>query len=470
MTPTPEQDHILSLATTTSDNLMLNALAGTGKSATLKLIEAAAPVKPILVLAFNKKIADDAAKSMASTTTVRTFNGLGHRIWAKATRTFKPEPRKTADLFRTMIDEAPKADRGDMWDAFWSVIEAVGKAKSHGYIPDAHARANKRLADWPTVAAALDEEPTPEIRRWVDALLLRSITAAYAGTCDFDDQIYMPTLFAGTFPEFPLVMVDEYQDLNPINHAMIRKLVKHRLIGVGDPNQSIYAFRGANSNGMTEAVATYNMTECDLTLSFRCPEAVVRNVWWRVPKFRWSTPGGQVSDLTALHTADLPDRATFICRNNAPLYALAMRCLTAGIGVNVGGSDIGPRIVRQMKKLGPEDMSRAALLAAIEEWLAAKEDRGSKTAADTAACMRVFASHGANLGQAILYAEHLFKQDGQLHFTTGHKAKGLEYPTVFHLDPWLIGTTEQEKNLNYVISTRSSDYLATINSNDIEVQ
>lgn len=38
---------------------------------------------------------------------------------------------------------------------------------------------------------------------------------------------------------------------------------------------------------------------------------------------------------------------------------------------------------------------------------------------------------------------------------TGHKAKGLEWNTVYHLDPFLIGESEQELNLKYVIGTRS---------------
>jgi superfamily I DNA/RNA helicase len=71
-----------------------------------------------------------------------------------------------------------------------------------------------------------------------------NIEQAFRGIIDFDDQIYMPTLFGGSWPQFPLVMIDEAQDLSPINHAMLSKLVKHRLIAVGDPYQSIYGFRG----------------------------------------------------------------------------------------------------------------------------------------------------------------------------------------------------------------------------------
>ena len=470
MTPTDEQAHILSLVANTSDNLMINALAGTGKTATLKLIEAASPIKPILVLAFNKKIAEDARKTMATTTSVLTLNSQGHRIWAKAIgRNFKPDARKTGTLYREMITSAPKSQISPMWDAYHPVLEGVARAKSLGYIPKAHANHAKSLCTWAAVARTMDEEPDEFTHRQIEAALLRSITLAYEGVCDFDDQVYMPTLFSGTFPEFPLVLVDEFQDLNPVNHAMVRKLTRHRIIGVGDPHQSIYEFRGAMPNGMSHATTTYSMTTCDLSLSFRCPEAIVRSVHWHVPNFRWSKPNGTVIDLSSLDISDLSSGGTFICRNNAPLFSLAMRCLSAGVGINISGSEVGPRITRIMKKLGPDTMSRDALRNAIAEWLAAKEERGSKTAADTAACMLVFASHGENLAQSLLYADHLFAQTtGKLLFTTGHKAKGLEWPVVFHLDPHLLQSNAQDRNLSYVISTRSSDQLYTVATNAVE--
>ena len=467
--PTPEQETILHLARTSSVNLMINALAGTGKTTTLEMIENVVTTKPILYLAFNRKIADDATKRMASTTTVRTFNSLGHRIWAKSiAKQFKPDGKKIPDLLRVAINEEKvRGTKQALWDNFWQIVNGVNTARSIGYIPHGHAMHAKSLADIATLSEACDEPPDDFTLRQINALLSRSIAAAFDGLCDFNDQIYMPTLFGGNFPEFPLVMVDEYQDLNAVNHHMVTKLVKHRLIGVGDPYQSIYEFRGAVSGGMGAAVRQFAATECDLSVSFRCPEAVVRSVHWHVPAFKWTKPGGEVKTLRKLSAPDIPEEATFICRNNAPLFKLAMKLLGSGRSVSVSGSDIGPRLIGQMKKLGDQNLKQSDVLVAIDSWLEERLAKGSKSAPDTAECMRVFATAAPTLSSAIAYADHLFAQRGNLTFTTGHKAKGLEYPVVYHLDPWLLSATEQDKNLSYVISTRSADRLYEVESPDI---
>ena len=79
----------------------------------------------------------------------------------------------------------------------------------------------------------------------------------------------MPALFAGHYPSFPMVMIDEYQDLSPVNHAMVSKLCRNsRQIGVGDPTQAIYEFRGADSNAMARATDQFSMDTFPFPLAF----------------------------------------------------------------------------------------------------------------------------------------------------------------------------------------------------------
>lgn len=470
MNPTDEQAHILDLAAGTEDNLILNALAGCGKTSTLEMIERTVKAKPLLYLVFNKKNAEEATERMLSTTTVRTFNSLGHRIWSKAVaEKISLDPKKSHTILRGMIDEVKdKSAKSEIWSSYWEVINGVALAKALGYIPDGKYPNAKRLIEQTAFHQALDEKPDDLISDLIDVVLSRSIKTAYEGFIDYNDQIYMPALFGGTFPRFPLVKVDEAQDLSPVNHAMLEKLCKGRIIAVGDPWQNIYGFRGAKQGGMTKLREKYSMKPCDLSISFRCPQAVVEAARWRVPHFKWIKPGGHVEGLTTLAPSDIPDGSAIICRNNAPLFRVALNLLMAGRGVTVSGSDIGPKLVALMKKLGDEDMTQASMLSAIDDWLDERLAKESTTAADLADCMKVFARSGTTLSQAIGYAEHLFAQRGRIRLLTGHKAKGLEFDTVYHLDKFLCREDEQDQNLRYVITTRSADRLYEIDSANIK--
>jgi len=468
---TDEQLDILNAATATRDNLMISALAGTGKTTTLEAVERAVPRGPVLYLVFNKKNATEATERMLSTTTVRTFNSMGHRIWSAAqSKRLAVDAKKCNTLMRSIIDSVPYDQRETLWALYHEVITGVALAKALGYIPEGIYPNARRLVNRNQFHSALDEVPDDLTADLIDSVLKKSIKQAYDGLIDYNDQVYMPALFGGTFPKFPLVLVDEYQDLSPVNHALLERLIKGRLIGVGDPYQNIYGFRGAKAGGMKQATAAYACASLPLSISFRCPSEIVKNVHWRVPHFRWLTEGGSVERPNRLSPDDLPDEATIICRNNAPLFNCAMRLLGAGRSIAISGSDIGPRLVGTMRKLGPETLAREGVLQSIKEWRADHLERESKTANDMADCMRVFAEHGKNLRDAMAYAEHLFKQNGRIQMTTGHKAKGLEWSTVYHLDPWLVRRTpsEQDKNLDYVISTRSRDRLIEIDTEQLE--
>ena len=335
---------------------------------------------------------------------------LGHRIWSDAcANKLSLDPRKCQDLLREAIRDYPKRQQGEAYDEFWEIISAVGLAKSLGYVPEGTFPSAKRLTSRDEFYARLPEQLSELAEELLEETLLQSIKAAYAGSIDYNDQVYMPALFGGTYPRFPLVLVDEAQDLSPVNHEMLNHLSRSRIVAVGDPWQSIYGFRGAVQSGMAKLKAHFGMAEADLSVSFRCPEAIVRAAHWRVPKMKWIKEGGRAIRLRNPNAASFPDGSAIICRNNAPLFALALRLLSSGRSVSVSGSDVGPRVIGILRKLGPEDMKQETLFNEIEIWRAEKLAKQSTTANDIADCMRVFTGFGTDLGQAISYAEHLFR-------------------------------------------------------------
>jgi len=300
------------------------------------------------------------------------------------------------------------------------------------------------------------------------------IRQSYAGLIDFDDQIYMPTLFGGSFPQHRRVMVDEAQDLSPLNHAMLWKLVgpKCHLTAVGDPWQSIYAFRGADTGSMGKLRDRFSMHEMTLSVSFRCPINVVKNAHKRVPHMKWPewAQPGIVERLKEWNATCIPDNSAIICRNNAPLLSVALCLLRAGRGVHLVGTDLGPQLVKALKRLGEDlQMPQEKVHEAINLWEQEKlrKARNAGVVADKAECLRVFANFGPTLGAAIAYCEHIFSTKGPIQLLSGHKSKGLEWDTVYHLDPQRIPSPwskdgedlEQELNVRYVIETRAKKEL-----------
>jgi DNA helicase-2/ATP-dependent DNA helicase PcrA len=94
-----------------------------------------------------------------------------------------------------------------------------------------------------------------------DPVLLKKVYAAYqkelqdAGNMDFEDLILRfhhlitrsDTIRDQVQSRFSYVFVDEYQDLNLGQYELVKELARHsHLFVIGDPDQSIYGFRGSD--------------------------------------------------------------------------------------------------------------------------------------------------------------------------------------------------------------------------------
>ena len=480
LTPTPEQLAILQKAKTTQSNILITALAGGAKTSTLQMVCETLTGSPILSLAFNKKIAEEMAARLPSHVSASTINSLGHRAWSSFTgKKLTVDTRKSYQLLKDAVDGLKGNAKSDAYDVFSDTLNAISRAKLNGYLPVDKFLDKPHPLSREDFILSFDEPPSAPQMRLIDDILVKTVKQGFDGRIDFDDQIFLPTIFGGVFPKFPLNLVDEAQDLSALNLVFLSKLVEsRRIIAVGDRHQSIYAFRGAATNSMDQLKAQFSMEEMSLSISFRCPQSVVRKARSHAPNMQWrdGAPEGSIDHLDHWSASDIPDGAAIICRNNAPLLSCALALLRAGRGVKLVGTDLGPSLIKPLKKLGPDTMNQAAVLLEIDKWKEAKlrTSRAKASIEDKAECLRVFANFGETLAQAVAYAEHLFASSGPILLMSGHKSKGLEFDTVFHLDSWRVPskyaeTDEellQEDNLDYVITTRAKDRLVYISLED----
>lgn len=467
-TPTSEQAAIVDAARNSTDNLLVSALAGAAKTSSLELIAEALSEISILALCFNRKIATEMQERLPRNCTAKTLNSLGHSIWSDAIgRRLRIESSKIYDITSAYIEGLTSDEKKLIYPRMADLMNTVRFGKACGFIPEGTPRM-KALMREEEFFGHLDEKLTEEEEALVVHVTSESIKQAWQGTCDYDDQILMPTLGIGAFPRYPLILIDEAQDLSALNHAMLKKLVVKRIICVGDSCQAIYGFRGAHEESMDLLKQTFNMIELPLSISFRCPRSVVEAARWRAPTMAYPdwAEEGDVRSLTVWSTDDIPDYAAIICRNNAPLFRMAIRLLKAGRYPELSGNDIGKALMKVMKKFGSGRMPKVEVLQCISDWkatmLAKARKSGVRAIEDKAECMTIFAEVGATLGDSIAYAEHLFSSSGPIKCMTGHKSKGLEFDNVYFLDRHLLDLDGQDRNLKYVIITRAKKTLSYI--------
>lgn len=510
---TPEQLAILAARRSSTENLMLIARAGAAKTTTLVLLtedmagealssagwftngtnwytdiekpgvslaeaylEAKLPRDQIICLAFNTAIAKEMCERLPPNCESRTMHSLGLSAWGKFLgRRTTTSKDKLYRLLVEAIDRLDPSERQTSQETFAETLGYLREGKSAGWVPQSFPGHWRPLCTDAEFFSSLDTDITPLQEELLTTVSEKSWRLTLAGEIDFDDMVLAPAICSVSFPFYPLVLIDEAQDLSPLNHAILRKLArKARLIAVGDPCQAIYGFRGALETSMDLLAERFNCRKLYLTTTFRCAQAIVDEALWRAPDMQaaaWAREG-LVLHPTSWSFDLIPDDAAVLCRNNAPLYSLALKMLKAGRYPELSGRDFTKGLLATLRKLGKAGLDQPNVLARIDAWEAKELERTKPKAQasvrDKASCLRVFAEMGATLGDAILFAETVLHREGRVKLMTGHKAKGLEFDSVFILNRGLIKMKGQDPNILYVMQTRAREQLTYIDSSALE--
>ena len=137
-----------------------------------------------------------------------------------------------------------------------SVADRISMAKNHLMLPQAYAQ-----SAWAT-------DDTQQKRPQVSSIYIRySERCRQANAMDFDDLLVQTWVLFQNHEDirqkyvekFHFVLVDEYQDTNFAQQAIVYQLTKERqkVCVVGDDAQSIYSFRGANIDNILNFQSQY---------------------------------------------------------------------------------------------------------------------------------------------------------------------------------------------------------------------
>ncbi|MET0159064.1 MAG: 3'-5' exonuclease, partial [Acidimicrobiales bacterium] len=178
---------------------------------------------------------------------------------------------------------------------------------------------------------------TPAEKRIADVYREYQSRLQRAGAMDFDDLLVNAVRLFQTAPDvlaeyqqrFQHVLVDEYQDTNRAQNELIVLLGKeHRNVCVvGDSDQSIYKFRGADIRNILEFEEAFpDATVVVLDQNYRSTQrildaanAVIANNFGRKPKDLWSEQGAG-EKILRYHADDETDEAQWVANRLHDLH------------------------------------------------------------------------------------------------------------------------------------------------------
>lgn len=267
----------------TSHNLLLLACAGSGKTRTITTkiayyIEQGI-LRPweILAVTFTNKAAAEMRERVASmlpdidvsSIEMRTFHSFGAWVLRRNSREAMLNDNfgiyDESDSVALMQIVNPLMDKKVLKEFY----KSISKAKDLGLDPD----------DLSLGMIDSHEDFRRIYKGYENALRA-------TGNCDFADLILRPVELLKGFPEirekyqrkFKLVLVDEYQDSNRMQFELLKLIVGEntQLCVVGDDDQSIYGFRGAElKNILTFAKSFSNVREIKLEKNYRSTSEIL---------------------------------------------------------------------------------------------------------------------------------------------------------------------------------------------------
>ncbi|NJK64416.1 MAG: ATP-dependent helicase [Synechococcaceae cyanobacterium SM2_3_1] len=495
-----------------SGHALVNAVAGSGKTTTLKEMVSRIPVsKKIAVLAFNNHMASELRQKLPKRITVSTIHRMGMSVLIRYFRqTFQCNESKYHDLANEAIQQMLKLRLE------W---ERDPELQDKEPIPPPQLNHPKKILARElegTIRSFLKEvihylqitltEPTPEgikmlishfglespkgtllewLLPWPEKILEHGrLVATENLNIGLDDLLWLPHVLNLQPKTKDWVLVDEAQDLSRAQLDLVLKLKGEtgRMVFVGDEQQAIFGFAGSDAYSWERIREAILPTEFPLSITYRCPKTHANLAARIVPQLecRPEAPEGEVH---VIHPASIKHQVRVgdlvLCRFTAPLISLCLKLvIQQGIQARVRGRDIGKMLAALVKDVAdtfPENFRRD-LRAYVEKRVKRYSEEGRESAIESLqdreaaiiACFQAFSDKCETISLFCKRLQELFDdealQSEYVILATIHRSKGDEAERVFFLKsdcmPFLaLAETrwqkQQEWNLLYVGLTRS---------------
>lgn len=448
MRPTEEQEDITDTAGTMprGDNLKVIAFAGAGKTTTLKRVAGVMSGRGVY-LAFNKSIADEAKLKLAMT---RCSASTMHALAYGAVRDVigRPLVINARSIRETGVLNNFNLPRVEGWTEF-RIAAAVSRTLS-AFCNSADEEFNVSHAEEALISSLGDPDMIRDPVKKEQArdamlrlampltLMAEALWTYHMARSEMSHDMYLkvmdldPGLRSEAFSSFRYLMIDEAQDINPVQRSIITK-TGVSIIAVGDPYQQIYSWRGAeNALGLLPGKTKY------LTQSFRFGEniaEVARHILATRPD------GGPEQHLVGAGRGGVEGhegaRMAIVCRTNMGMIDEALRCMSKGKDLHVDNMEGLLIDVRSAQALyeGRPDLVKSQELKHFDTWeelcVEAEESDQSlqklKNLVENDMVRQI-----ENLGEHQSSAQSA----AAIMICTAHRSKGLEWPGVLLGGDW----------------------------------
>lgn len=486
--PSPQQAKFYDWVETGTGSTVLEAVAGSGKTTTLihglSLMDG-----DVFFGAYNKEIADEIGRKAPNlnNVTISTMHSAGFRAWRRKFPFVKVDGDKCRTIYREASERHPEYRPHEA-----NVLRLASYAKQAGLgikSPDDLRNPREWLGYVDHYNLDVGDDGILIIS--LAKKLLEKSNAFCDKVVDYDDMIYAPLFFNSNMYKYDWVLIDEAQDTNATRRELALRMLAPlgRLVAVGDRHQAIYGFTGADANSLELIQKATNASSIPLTVTYRCPKAVVKYAqqWVKHIQAAETAPEGAVQALTD----DKPIEKVvaigdaILCRLSAPLIEIAYGLIADGVPAKIEGREIGNGLKELARRW--KVRSYTALRDKLTEYQTKEVEKATKkensarvqNVEDSVKCLFIIiaraekknASPVSAVDAVVAEIDAIFSdvKDSSkvVILSTIHKSKGREWNRVFWAQTgpnrhakkdW---EKEQEANLCYVAATRAKQTLFT---------
>lgn len=480
-------------------HIIVNALAGTGKTSTLRMMSEMKPNASGLYIAFNKSVADSAQKVFGMHVECRTSHSLAYR------HVIRSSQKNLLDKLRT---GPQRDDRQAITEDFNLMSRGFATTETRNSGPQ-----SRFIGGWQLTALALDTldrfcqtgsaEPSAahvvpprnfkpqnfnEFRKQAWEAIGPVVLALWDDLLDpsgkymrFTHSSYLK-LFQLSAPVLPydFILLDEAQDTAPVTEDVVVRQAEHSLlVMVGDPSQAIYGFTGARDSMTRFADSGIPNVSLNLSESWRFGaevSAAANSILSQTDReIRVTGRGGEGKVLSRTDERELP--SVYVCRSNFNVIEAALEAIAAGFRVDTSSVDLRDvtAFLEGAIELKAGKRTRLGGLGAYKTWAEFAEDYEDGVPMNEGPrvgmmLLEKFGTESECLSKISLIQDSSVRGNkADVKVITIHKAKGGEWESVSVRDERAFVKRKDENetqwweladaNLSYVAVTRAQSVL-----------